>query len=186
MRSSARAKPAWTPQTLREFFDGALVSPVLTAHPTEVRRKSTLTRELEVAGLIDERERLAGDDAELQRNEERLRRAVLLLWRTSLLRHTRLRVIDEVSNGLSYYDYTFFPELPRLYAQIEDELDHEAPASAGGQSAHSCASARGSAATATATPMSRPECSRRRCGCKARGRCSIISKSCTSSAASFR
>ena len=43
----------------------ALVSPVLTAHPTEVRRKSTLTRELEIAALIDARERLAGDDAEL-------------------------------------------------------------------------------------------------------------------------
>ena len=42
---------------LRDFFDRALVSPVLTAHPTEVRRKSTLTRELEIAALLDARER---------------------------------------------------------------------------------------------------------------------------------
>ncbi len=47
---------------------------------------------------------------------------MLLLWRTNMLRQTRLRVIDEVSNGLSYYDYTFFRELPRLYGAIEDEL----------------------------------------------------------------
>ncbi len=110
------------PKALGDFFDRALVSPVLTAHPTEVRRKSTLTRELEIADLLDERERGAGDEAELAHNEEQLRRAVLILWRTNMLRQTRLMVIDEVANGLSYYDYTFFRELPRLYAAIEDAL----------------------------------------------------------------
>ncbi len=107
---------------LMHFFDGALISPVLTAHPTEVRRKSTITRELEIAGLLDARERIAGDDHETERNEEQLRRAILLLWRTNMLRQTRLKVIDEVANGLSYYDYTFFRELPRLYGAIEDAL----------------------------------------------------------------
>ena len=110
------------PKALGDFFDRALVSPVLTAHPTEVRRKSTLTRELEIADLLDERERAAGDEEELARNEEQLSRAVLILWRTNMLRQTRLTVIDEVANGLSYYDYTFFRELPRLYAAIEDAL----------------------------------------------------------------
>ena len=110
------------PAALADFFDRALVCPVLTAHPTEVRRKSTLTRELEIAELLDERERLAGDEFELAHNEERLRRAILILWRTNMLRQTRLTVIDEVANGLSYYDYTFFRELPRLYAAIEDIL----------------------------------------------------------------
>ena len=110
---------------LAHFFDGALVSPVLTAHPTEVRRKSTITRELEISGLLDGRERSAGDDAEIRRNEEQLRRAILLLWRTNMLRQTRLKVIDEVANGLSYYDYTFFREMPRLYGAIEDDLTAE-------------------------------------------------------------
>jgi phosphoenolpyruvate carboxylase len=107
---------------LAHFFDGAWISPVLTAHPTEVRRKSTLTRELEVAALLEQRERIAGDDAETQRAEDQLRRAILLLWRTNMLRQAKLKVIDEVANGLSYYDYTFFRELPRLYASIEDDL----------------------------------------------------------------
>jgi phosphoenolpyruvate carboxylase len=110
------------PKTLGDFFDRALVSPVLTAHPTEVRRKSTLTRELEIAELLDKRDR-AVDPAELSANEEQLRRAVLVLWRTNLLRQTKLKVIDEVSNALSFYDYTFFQELPRLYGAIEDQLD---------------------------------------------------------------
>src|SRR3954464_7097144 len=41
---------------LRRFFKEALVSPVLTAHPTEVRRKSTIDREMEIAALLDRRE----------------------------------------------------------------------------------------------------------------------------------
>jgi phosphoenolpyruvate carboxylase len=116
---------------LRAFFDHALVSPVLTAHPTEVRRKATLTRELEIAQLLDARERHAGDEAELAHDEEQLRRAILILWRTNMLRQARLKVIDEVANGLSYYDYTFFRELARIYGAIEDELAREAPADAG-------------------------------------------------------
>ena len=126
-----RAKEAGvSPERLRKFFDSALVSPVLTAHPTEVRRKSTLTHELKVADLVAERGRLAGDEAALAENEEQLRATVLLLWRTNLLRQNRLRVIDEVSNGLSYYDYTFFDQLPRIHAAVEDELARQAPASA--------------------------------------------------------
>jgi len=130
VHSFARARDAdITPKTLRKFFDGALISPVLTAHPTEVRRKSTLTRELEIADLIDKRERLTGDETGLAQNEEQLRRAVLLLWRTNMLRQQRLRVIDEVSNGLSYYDYSFFNVLPRIHAAVEDELARQDPKS---------------------------------------------------------
>jgi phosphoenolpyruvate carboxylase len=119
------------PRTLKALFDHALASPVLTAHPTEVRRKSTLTRELEIAELLDARERLGGDEAALALNEERLRQAVLILWRTNMLRQMRLTVIDEVANGLSYYDYTFLRELPRLYGDIEDALVKQDPSLAG-------------------------------------------------------
>jgi phosphoenolpyruvate carboxylase len=114
-------------EAMRAFFNGALMSPVLTAHPTEVRRKSMLTREIEIAEAIDERQRMDGNALELADNEEKLRRAVLTLWRTSMLRQTRLKVLDEVANGLSYYDYTFFSELPRLYGALEDELSRNAP-----------------------------------------------------------
>jgi phosphoenolpyruvate carboxylase len=114
-------------KTLRSFFDGALVSPVLTAHPTEVRRKSTLTRELEIAEIIDARQRMHDNAQELEESEERLRRAILTLWRTNMLRQTKLKVLDEVANGLSYYDYTFFKELPRIYGAIEDELARQTP-----------------------------------------------------------
>jgi len=119
----ARARQAGIPpERLAAFFSSAMVVPVLTAHPTEVRRKSTIDREMEVADLLAERDRPSLTAAELGANEAALRRAVLTLWQTNPLRRTRLRVIDEVANGLSYYDYTFLSELPRFYADLEDEL----------------------------------------------------------------
>src|SRR2546423_2771568 len=107
---------------LQNFFKNAMVCPVLTAHPTEVRRKSTIDREMEVAHLLAERDRSSPTAAELAANEAALRRAVLTLWQTNPLRSTRLRVIDEVANGLSYYDHTFLAGLPRFYADLEEEL----------------------------------------------------------------
>ena len=107
---------------LREFFNSAYVSPVLTAHPTEVRRKSTLNRELEVANLLERRDRIVQTPEEQDALDERLRRAILTLWQTNLLRETKLTVRDEVENGLSYYDYTFLREVPRLHAMLEDRL----------------------------------------------------------------
>jgi phosphoenolpyruvate carboxylase len=118
----ARAAEAGIPPSrLAAFFANAVVVPVLTAHPTEVRRKSTIDREMEVADLLAERDRPL-TATEQRANELALRRAVLTLWQTHLVRRTRLLVIDEVANGLSYYDYTFLSELPRLYTQLEEEL----------------------------------------------------------------
>jgi phosphoenolpyruvate carboxylase len=129
----ARARAAFvSPERLLTFFAQARVVPVLTAHPTEVRRKSTIDREREVADLLAERDRLPLTQPELKANEEALRRAVLTLWQTSPLRRTRLRVIDEVANGLSYYDYTFLKELPQLYASLEAELAGQGIALDGG------------------------------------------------------
>ena len=108
---------------LRKFFSTALVSPVLTAHPTEVRRKSTMDREMEGAMLLDRRERMQLTPDEREANDEALRRAVLTLWQTNLLRRTKLTVLDEVTNGLSFYDYTFLREVPRLLCSLEDRLN---------------------------------------------------------------
>src|SRR5262245_40085231 len=104
------------------FFGQALCSAVLTAHPTEVRRKSSIDREMDIARLLDERDRVKFTPEELAANRRALRRAVLTLWQTSLVRDTRLRVIDEVANGLAYYDHTFLRALPTFYADLEDQL----------------------------------------------------------------
>jgi phosphoenolpyruvate carboxylase len=125
-RTLAHAREAGiSAHALRRFFGTALVSPVLTAHPTEVRRKSTIDREMEIAGLLDRRERMHLTSEEFEASEEQLRRAVLTLWQTNLLRRTKLTVLDEVANGLSFYDYTFLHEVPRLHCALEDRLHAE-------------------------------------------------------------
>jgi phosphoenolpyruvate carboxylase len=97
----------------------------LTAHPTEVRRKSTIDREMEIAALLEQRERVQLTPEEVEASDEQLRRAVLTLWQTNLLRRTKLTVLDEVANGLSFYDYTFLHEVPRLHSALEDRLNQE-------------------------------------------------------------
>lgn len=157
----------------------AHLSPVLTAHPTEVQRQSILDIEHSIAALLAERDaiRLAalaaraesaaeaaqaagasgaapagsssstGEAAttvaarpagsaleeaarvdhrllrELATNEARLRTHITQLWHTRLLRFAKLTVADEIENSLSYYRATFLPEIPRLYADIEEALE---------------------------------------------------------------
>src|SRR5262249_10180766 len=74
------------------------------------------------------RDRITFTPEEEAASEEALRRAVLILWQTSILRRSRLAVLDEVANGLAYYDYTFLNELPRFYASLEDALAAMDPA----------------------------------------------------------
>lgn len=97
------------------------VSPVLTAHPTEVQRKSTLDAERALALLLAERDNLRTERA-LARNEAELRSRIVQLWQTRILRTEKLTVADEIENALSYYTSTFLTEIPELYAQLEDLL----------------------------------------------------------------
>ena len=104
---------------LRAFFADALVSPVLTAHPTEVQRKSILDCEREIVRLLQWRDRSALTPDELATMQTGLYRQVLTLWQTAMLRLTKLQVKDEIDNGIAYYRYTFLDEIPRLYADLE-------------------------------------------------------------------
>jgi phosphoenolpyruvate carboxylase len=109
-------------EQLAEFLAQADIAPVLTAHPTEVQRKSILDRQWQIARLLDARDRTPLTPEELKENSEALHRAVLILWQTRMLRAVKLSVMDEVSNALSYYDTTFLRELPRLHNSIEDAV----------------------------------------------------------------
>ena len=108
---------------MQAFFDKALISPVLTAHPTEVQRKSILNSQLVISKLLSDRDRMDMTPEELAENEETLRRFVLILWQTRMLRTAKLTVQDEVKNGLSFYDYTFLKEIPKLYAGLDKQVE---------------------------------------------------------------
>src|ERR1700722_16774013 len=183
----ARAQMARVPaETIRDVLSRALVAPGLTAHPTEIRRKSILDREIEIAQLLADRNHKAMNDSEVAENDEAIVRAVLTLWHTSLLRLQRPTVLDEVSNGLSYYDRTFLTELPSLYAAIEDELAGYGEAGVVSRVPTFLRMGSWIAATVTAIRSSPPMSSAKPRRCKAARRSNFISISCTSLAASCR
>src|SRR5206468_6689611 len=104
------------------WFEDALVVPVLTAHPTEVQRKSILDAEREIARLLVWRDRGALTPRESAEFDAALYRQVLGLWQTAMLRLSKLQVRDEIDNGLAYYRYTFLAELPKLHGEVETWL----------------------------------------------------------------
>jgi phosphoenolpyruvate carboxylase len=110
---------------LRAVLAEALVSPVLTAHPTEVQRKSILDAEREIARLLQWRDRSTLTPEEDETMRTGLYRQVLSLWQTAMVRLTTLQVSDEIDNGLAYYRYTFLDEIPRLYTALEDRFARE-------------------------------------------------------------
>jgi len=117
-----------TRKLLQTFFDDALIVPVLTAHPTEVQRKSILDAQHDIARLLAERDQEL-TARERAHNEAVLRARVTSLWQTRMLRDARLTVADEIENALSYYRATFLAEIPALYADIEGALaEHGLPA----------------------------------------------------------
>ena len=113
----AGVRPAEIARTLQHGF----ISPVLTAHPTEVQRKSILDAERAIAELIGSRDTLV-TERELRNNETLMRARVTQLWQTRMLRYSKLTVADEVENALSYYQSTFLRQIPRLYTELEEAL----------------------------------------------------------------
>ncbi|HUZ91760.1 MAG TPA: phosphoenolpyruvate carboxylase, partial [Methylocella sp.] len=115
------AKAGLGKDVIAEKLGGSLVSPVLTAHPTEVQRKSQRDAERSIAQLLLERDTLP-NARERKRNEMLLRARIAQLWQTRLLRYSRLSVHDEIENALGYYQTTFLQQIPQLYAELEDQL----------------------------------------------------------------
>lgn len=105
-------------------FRKLAVCPVLTAHPTEVQRRSILDTEREITRLLRTR---YGGGSVLTPHEEadidaRLHRLCLSLWQTAMLRMHKLKVTDEVNNGLEHFKRSFIPVVPALYASLEAQI----------------------------------------------------------------
>ncbi len=104
------------------LMGAALVAPVLTAHPTEVRRKSMLDHKNRIAELMLLRDAGAEETPEGDIVEDAIRRQIVLLWQTRPLRMEKLFVADEIDNALTYLRDVFLPVVPKLYARWEKEL----------------------------------------------------------------
>ena len=106
-----------------------VVSPVITAHPTEVRRKTVLDHVDAVSVLLQRRARVGGSPTELDEIDEQLRLEVLALWQTAEVRLSKLRVRDEINEALRYYRSSIFDTVPALVRDVErlaaERLGHE-------------------------------------------------------------
>ncbi len=101
------------------LLDLALITPVLTAHPTEVMRKSMLDHRNRIAALMAQRDLGSKETAAGEVIEDAIAAQIAFLWQTRALRHERLYVADEVDTALTYLRDIFLPVMPALYARWE-------------------------------------------------------------------
>jgi phosphoenolpyruvate carboxylase len=118
------------PEHLRELLASLRVHLVLTAHPTEARRRAVVAALRRISGLLDvlDDQRTAAADRDEARRE--LREQVDLLWRTSQLRVKAMDPIDEVRTVMTAFDETLFRVVPAVYR----ELDRAVAGTGGGES----------------------------------------------------
>lgn len=106
----------------------ALVAPVLTAHPTETRRRTVFDAQKHITALMEERHLLlalpthARTQSKLDGIERNIRRRITILWQTALIRVARPRIEDEVEVGLRYYKLSLLAEIPRINHDVTVEL----------------------------------------------------------------
>src|SRR5947208_8676127 len=113
--------------TVADALKGALVAPVITAHPTETRRRTVFDTQHRITELM--RLRLHGhsqtEDGRDINGE--LRRHILTLWQTALIRLSRLKIQDEIETGLRYYQAAFFDVIPHVNAEVRTALQARWP-----------------------------------------------------------
>lgn len=118
---------------IEAFVRRLSIAPVLTAHPTEARRRTLLVALRRCARLIerlDDPRLTPAEDADIRR---RLREAITLLWHTAEVRSIAPTPLDEVRTAMVFFDETLFTTVPRVYRALDSALDrvHEPPPGAG-------------------------------------------------------
>ena len=114
-----------------EALRGALVSPVITAHPTETRRRTIFDTQNRITRLMRLRMHGRTETEDGRPIEQELRRQILTLWQTALIRLSRLKVADEIESGLRYYPSSFFEVVPKVNASVRDALQDRWPEATG-------------------------------------------------------
>lgn len=108
--------------TVADALKGAVVAPVITAHPTETRRRTVFVTQHRITELMRLHAEGHAETDEGRNIELELRRQVLTLWQTALIRLSRLQITDEIEVGLRYYAAAFFKVIPQVNAEVRDAL----------------------------------------------------------------
>jgi phosphoenolpyruvate carboxylase len=101
------------------------ISPVFTAHPTEVARRSVMFKRRRISDLLEQLDRIPVPGAQLEALEHDLTAEITALWQTDDVRSARPTVRDEIRMALDYYESSMFDTLPVLYAEVAQALSAE-------------------------------------------------------------
>ena len=103
------------------------ITPVFTAHPTEVARRSVMFKRRRISDLLEQLDRIPVPIPELDALERDLTAEITVLWQTDDVRSERPTVRDEIRMALDYYESSLFDTLPVLYAEVAQALAAEYP-----------------------------------------------------------
>jgi phosphoenolpyruvate carboxylase len=98
------------------------ITPVFTAHPTEVARQTVLLKRRRIAQQLEALDRLPLTDDTADDCENHIRAEVTSLWQTDEVRLTKPTVSDEIRMGLRYFRLSLFDSLPKIYSEIVDSF----------------------------------------------------------------
>ena len=101
------------------------VMPVFTAHPTEVARRSVMSKRRRISTLLEQLDRIPVPEAELEALEQEVIAEITALWQTDDVRMARPAVRDEVRMALDYFESSIFATLPVLYSEVAAALSSE-------------------------------------------------------------
>ncbi|WNQ11781.1 phosphoenolpyruvate carboxylase [Paenibacillus aurantius] len=114
-------------EEVRSILEGISLELVMTAHPTEATRKAVLDIHQRIAHEVEQYDNPMLTYREREQLRDKLKSEVLTLWQTDELRDRKPTVVDEVRNGLYYFDETLFDVLPEVYGELERCLDKYYP-----------------------------------------------------------
>jgi phosphoenolpyruvate carboxylase len=111
-----------TAQQMQALLDELSIELVLTAHPTEARRRTVLSKLQRLADLLDGLSKNRVSEREQNKIRSNIHAEVASLWLTDSHRTERPAVTDEVRTGLQYVEAVFWDALPTLYDDLRDAL----------------------------------------------------------------
>ncbi|MGO4889767.1 phosphoenolpyruvate carboxylase [Anaerobacillus sp. MEB173] len=100
---------------------------VITAHPTEATKRSILETQKRILLILKEFDRAVLTKREKEKLDESLFNEITSLWQSNELRDRKPSVLDEVKNGLYYFDQTLFDVLPDIHQELEYQLEEHYP-----------------------------------------------------------
>lgn len=121
-----------------EILEKLNVVPVLTAHPTQVQRKSMLDLTNHIHNLLRKYRDVKLGLINKEKWHTDLRRYIEIIMQTDMIREKKLKVTNEITNVMEYYQSSFLNAVPRLTAEYKKlakeqgiELQHPKPITMG-------------------------------------------------------